>query len=82
VDFAYPDRRLAVETDGYASHSARSDWQHDRWRDNTLVTMQWQVLRFTWDDVSRRPDWVLEKIRLALDALERPSARTRLSDFH
>jgi len=70
VDFAYPDQRLVLETDAYMCHSARSDWQHDRWRDNTLVAMKWRVLRFTWDDVTRRPEWVLEQIHLALGSPE------------
>ena len=70
VDFAYPDQRLVLETDAYMCHSARSDWQHDRWRDNTLIAMKWRVLRFTWDDVTRRPEWVLEQIHLALGSPE------------
>jgi hypothetical protein len=37
VDGAYPDRRVAIEVDGYLHHSAPTAFQRDRTRQNALV---------------------------------------------
>jgi very-short-patch-repair endonuclease len=55
LDFAYPDRRLGVEVDGYAAHAGRRAFQQDRDRQNALAALGWTLVRFTWDDVVRRP---------------------------
>jgi very-short-patch-repair endonuclease len=47
LDLAYPEIRLAIEVDGFAVHSTRSAFDHDRTRENLLVTGGWTVLRFT-----------------------------------
>jgi restriction endonuclease-like protein len=58
VDFAWRDRRVIVEVDGYAYHRAPSAFEADRERDVVLATASWHVLRFTWRQVTRRPGWV------------------------
>jgi very-short-patch-repair endonuclease len=63
VDFAYPHLRLAIELDGAAHHSGRSAHRRDRDRENQLVALGWRVLRFTWDDVSERPDVVIRCVQ-------------------
>lgn len=68
VDAAYPDRKIAIELDGYGPHSTPEAFQRDRTRQNRLVALGWTVLRFTWDDVVNRPDEVARAIH---DALER-----------
>ncbi len=50
LDFAYPQRRLAIELDGRAHHG----FDEDRRRQNALVLAGWTVLRFTWADVTER----------------------------
>lgn len=67
IDLAYPDRKLAVECDGYRFHSGRRAWQRDLWRRNLLAEAGWRVLHVTWDDLEGRPAEVLNKIRSALD---------------
>jgi very-short-patch-repair endonuclease len=62
ADFAYPDLRLAMEVDGWASHGSRAAFQADRDRQNRLATAGWTVLRFTWHDVVRRPPTVAAHI--------------------
>jgi len=69
VDAAYPERRLAIEVDGYEHHPSPAAFQHDRTRQNRLVALGWTVLRFTWTDVVKRPDMVAQTIRAALDRL-------------
>jgi very-short-patch-repair endonuclease len=62
IDVAFPDLRIAIEVDGFAYHSDRERFQRDRSRQNLLVGLGWTVLRFTWDDVTLRPDEVLAVI--------------------
>lgn len=68
IDFAWPRARLAVEVDGYADHSSWDDFGADRRRQNGLVLAGWTVLRFTWDDVVRRPAAVAAALRRGLSA--------------
>lgn len=66
VDFAYPDRLVAIEVDGLAAHASAEALQHDLARQNALVALGWRVLRFTWSDVVRRPASVADSIRSIL----------------
>jgi len=58
LDFAYPALRIAVEVDGFAGRTDRRVLQEDRHRQNDLVQAGWRVIRFTWQDVLYRPDYV------------------------
>lgn len=62
VDFAYPDVRLALEVDGFEVHGSPQALQADLERQNRLVAAGWTVLRFTWTDVVRRPEWVAAQV--------------------
>jgi very-short-patch-repair endonuclease len=55
VDACWPAHRLAVELDGWARHKDRHAFQRDRTKGNDLTRAGWRVLRFTHDDVARRP---------------------------
>lgn len=66
VDFAYPDRRLAVELDGYRYHHGRRIWQRDIHRRSALAAMGWRVMHFSYDDVKSQPDGVVLALRRAL----------------
>jgi uncharacterized protein DUF559 len=66
VDFAYPGAKIAIEADGYASHSGRLKWEEDLARNNALQSLGWIVLRFTWTDVTERPDFVVAMVRDAV----------------
>lgn len=63
VDFCYPEANLIVEADGYRWHSHRRAWQRDRERRNRLTELGWQVIQVTWDDLTRRPERTVERIR-------------------
>jgi len=54
VDFAWPDRRLIVEVDGWQAHRTRVAFQDDRTNTNRLQLAGNVVLRYTWDDVRIR----------------------------
>lgn len=68
VDFAWPEHRLVVETDGFAFHADRRSYRDDRRRTNALVLAGWRVLRFSWEDVVHEPDHVVQLVRKALHA--------------
>jgi very-short-patch-repair endonuclease len=68
VDFAYPPMRVALEVDGYESHSSLAAFGRDRARQNELVAAGWTVLRFTWGDVVHRPHAVATAVRRVLCA--------------
>jgi very-short-patch-repair endonuclease len=60
LDAAWPRRRLAVEVDGAATHATADALGRDLRRQNALVLDGWTVLRFTWEDIVRYPDEVIE----------------------
>jgi very-short-patch-repair endonuclease len=51
-DFAWPDQRLVVETDGYRYHSSRSAKRRDNRRDRELTALGWRPVSFRWRPVS------------------------------
>lgn len=62
VDYADPAGRVVVELDGLETHSTSHALQHDLSRQNFLVLEGWTVLRFTWDDVTRRRQEVVAMV--------------------
>lgn len=68
IDVAFPEVRLAVEIDGWAWHTDVQRFRTDRRKGNALVGAGWTVLRFTWHDLTDRPDHVLAQIQVALRA--------------
>jgi very-short-patch-repair endonuclease len=62
VDFAYVEARLAIEADGYGSHSKPDDWRRDRRRQNALTRLGWIVYRVTWEDATRHPRAVADDV--------------------
>ncbi len=62
VDAAFPAHHLAVEIDGWAYHHMPERFQGDRRRQNRLVAAGWTVLRFTWRDLTERPDEVVRTV--------------------
>jgi very-short-patch-repair endonuclease len=66
VDFAWRDARVVVEVDGYAYHRAPSAFERDRERDVMLAVAGWQVLRFTWTQLTEQQAWVARAISKCL----------------
>lgn len=62
VDVAFVARKLAIEVDGWAFHSDVDRFRRDRHRQNALVALGWTVVRFTWADLTERPDYVVSTI--------------------
>jgi very-short-patch-repair endonuclease len=66
VDFLWRQARLIVETDGYAYHRTRQAFEGDRRRDAELKRAGYEVLRVTYWQVRREPEWVASTVRALL----------------
>lgn len=81
VDAYWPAARLVVELDGYAFHHTRAAIQRDRDEDNELELAGYRVLRFTHDDVVRRPATTARRIRMALNRSPQVSGSHKPTDL-
>jgi Protein of unknown function (DUF559) len=63
VDFHWPGTDLVVETDGYAFHRTRTAFDADRERDQALALAGYRVVRFTYDQVTRRREDTARRLR-------------------
>jgi very-short-patch-repair endonuclease len=68
IDVAFPKSKVAIEVDGFAFHSDSEDFHADRKRQNAIALLGWQVLRFTWLDLTEYPQRVIAEIRFATRA--------------
>ena len=68
VDVGFPQQKVAIEVDGFAYHSGADAFQIDRLRQNDITLARWQVLRFTWLDLTEYPERVVRLIRAAISA--------------
>ncbi len=66
VDFLWPAARLVVEIDGRAFHSSPDMFERDRGRDAALTGAGYRVQRFTWLQITRKPQVVLVRVAQAL----------------
>jgi very-short-patch-repair endonuclease len=66
VDFAWRDRQLIVETDGYKYHRGRIAFEGDRARDLKLRALGYDVIRLTYRQVMDRPEEVVAALRMGL----------------
>jgi very-short-patch-repair endonuclease len=68
ADVYFPNVRLVIEIDGAAFHGP-DRFQADRTRQNLLVGAGCTVLRFTWEDLTQRPEAVIAQIEASLRRL-------------
>ncbi len=66
-DLAYPEFRVAIETDGRI-HGDEDIRQRDNRRRNDAQLLGWRVFHFTWEDVVFHPERVVATVRDALAA--------------
>jgi very-short-patch-repair endonuclease len=66
LDFAWPDRRLGLECDGWEHHGDREAFGKDRVRLSEMVSSGWRVLLVTWDIGTRDPRRVLRWVEASL----------------
>lgn len=66
VDFGWPEWKIAGEVDGWGKYDMLEKFNSQTERDAYLQVRGWLVLHFTWRDVTRRPQWVVNRLREAL----------------
>ena len=62
VDCRWPDHRLTVELDSYRYHNSRYAWEQDRRREREAYARGDHFRRFTWGDVTERPEAVISEL--------------------
>ena len=70
--------RVVLEADSYEWHGDRAGFRKDIRRYTLLTAEGWAVLRFTWEDVMFRPDWVR---RVIARAVGHADTRTQLASW-
>jgi very-short-patch-repair endonuclease len=78
-DFSWPEARLVVEADSYAWHRSPTALDDDRERDVRLTLAGYIVLRFTYEQCTKRREYVRESILRGLGA--RHNLHTPVSRF-
>lgn len=68
VDVLFPAAKVVVEVDGFAFHTDPEAFGRDRRKQNALVLAGYQVLRFTWLDLTEYPERVLAVVQRAVSA--------------
>jgi very-short-patch-repair endonuclease len=66
VDFLYPAWSIVVEVTGRLGHSTPSERAKDAQRRNELQDIGLRVHEYTWEDVTRRPEYVKESMTARL----------------
>lgn len=67
VDLCYPDHKVVIEADSRRWHTLSNAFETDRLRDNAANLAGWTVLRFTWEEIVKRPERVVSSIATALN---------------
>jgi very-short-patch-repair endonuclease len=68
VDFIWEDLNVVVEVSGSKGHASPSERARDAQRRNELQDLGFKVYEYTWDQVTRRRDWVIDTLRERLRA--------------
>ena len=63
VDFLFPEHDLVVEVSGRLGHSSPTERARDAQRRNELQDIGLAVYEFTWEQVTRTPDRVVQALR-------------------
>ncbi|MFT4074734.1 MAG: DUF559 domain-containing protein [Asticcacaulis sp.] len=62
LDFAIPDKRIAIELDGHEFHKTKEQRTHDAKRDRWLFGQGWHVLRFTGSELHQNLNACIDEI--------------------
>jgi very-short-patch-repair endonuclease len=72
LDARWPEQRLVVECDGFATHGTRAAFERDRERDRELQVAGWRVVRITWRQLTTDPHTIARQLAILL---ARPAQR-------
>ncbi len=82
IDVLFRSPKIAIEVDGLAFHTDPEAFQRDRVKQNDLALMGYQILRFTWLDLTEYADRVLAEITFALSHRAAGAASFRTGAAH
>lgn len=68
TDFAFPSAKVRIELDSEAFHMDRPTFRRDRQIQNRTELLGWRTFRYTWWDLTDRPEAVVAEVRAALEA--------------
>jgi very-short-patch-repair endonuclease len=68
TDVVFDGAKVVVEVDGFAFHTDPESFERDRRKQNALVLAGYQVLRFTWLDLTEYPERVVALVQRAISA--------------
>jgi very-short-patch-repair endonuclease len=68
ADVLFEEIKLVLQADGRSYHG-EDRFQHDRTRQNRLTAAGYTVLRFTYDDIIRRPTDLVATVRATIARL-------------
>jgi very-short-patch-repair endonuclease len=77
LDARWPEERLIVELDGYATHGTREAFERDRARDRALQVAGWRVIRITWRQLTDDGATIADQLRVLLAASPSPRSARR-----
>lgn len=66
LDATWPEEKLVVELDGFATHGTRKAFEADRARDRALQVAGWRVVRITWRQLTGEADTIAAHLRILL----------------
>lgn len=66
LDFVFPAAKMAIEVDGWAFHTDSEVFERDRKKQNAIALTGYQVLRFTWLDLTAHEERVITEILRAI----------------
>lgn len=78
LDLFHAGARVALELDGRLFHGDDASRRRDLARDADLSTLGITTIRLTFEDVTGRPDWCRDRVRRAVAARLRGSARSQV----
>lgn len=62
IDFAYPDVKVGIETDGLDKRKSQAALLHDAQKGRALLKAGWDVPHFTWPEINYHPDVVVSDV--------------------
>lgn len=72
LDAAWPEHHVGAEVDGWGKYEQRAQFQKQVERDALLRAAGWQIVHFTWQDVTRRANYVAGVLRRLLQPVMHP----------
>jgi very-short-patch-repair endonuclease len=70
VDFLFDEFDVVVEVSGQKGHASPAERARDAQRRNELQDLGLKVYEYTFDDVTKRPDWVRRSLMARLSATD------------